>query len=67
MVRLATAKELRNDEELASKCDDATVGESFQIDDPEWHTAEHVNTYLIDCIKNYELYGRIDEELWETY
>jgi hypothetical protein len=35
MMRLITAKELRNDKELAPKCDDTTISESFQIDDPE--------------------------------
>jgi hypothetical protein len=67
MTRRLTAKELRNDEELSSKCDNTTIGEPFQINNTEWHTAKRVNTYLIDYIRSYERCGRIDEELWETY
>jgi hypothetical protein len=67
MVRLITARELRNDGELAPKYDNTTIGEPFQIDDPEWYMVERVNTYLIDSIKNYEMCGRIDKELWEAY
>ena len=69
MVKLVTANELRDDEKLAHCLYDNTgiIGQTFKTEDPEWHTPKHVNTYLVDCLKRYEIYGRIDEELWESY
>jgi hypothetical protein len=67
MVKLTTAKELRNDMELALIRDDTTIGKPFETNDAKCHTPAHVNTYLIDCLKGYEMYGRIDEELWESF
>ena len=68
MVKLVTANELRDDEKLAHCLyDNTTIGQTFKTKDPEWHTPKHVNTYLVACLGRYEMYGRIDEELWESF
>ena len=67
MAKLSTAKDLRENEKLAPTYDNSLSGKNFEVNDPEWHTTKHVNTYLIDCLMRYEIYGRIDEELWESF
>ena len=68
MMKLVTAKELRDDEKLAHCLyDNTTIGQAFKTKDPKWHTPKHVNTYLVACLRGYEIYGRIDEELWESF
>ena len=68
MVKLVTANELQDDEKLAHCLyDNTTIGQTFKTKDPEWHTPKHVNTYLVACLGRYEMYGRIDKELWESF
>ena len=65
MTKLNTAKELQADEKI--EYDSTLSGKIFETKNPQWHTTKHVNTYFIDCLDAYESYGRIDEELWESF
>ena len=65
MTKLPTSQELQEDNGIES---DTSIGcQYFKTKDPEWQTPKHVNRYLIDCLKGYEIGGRIDKDLWDSF
>jgi hypothetical protein len=65
MTRLTTATELRNDPNI--EYDQTKKGRPFEPNNPEWHTHGRVNTYMVDCLKSYEVTSVNDERLWKRF
>ena len=65
MTNQAVYIELQNNP--AIEYDRTTAGKPFKPDKPEWHTSKRVNTYLVDCLMNYELNKVNDDRLWALF